>query len=163
MGYGVWLFVGLVFGVPGSWAGITSPPGPALSGPVGRLEQLRHPVRAIAVLAGGGIFVLGYVIYGLMAIFLVIIQNALDHRHFADHQLARLPLSRPSPGTGEGNRPGSAGPLPCLSRIRCCADDGECPQPATRLDPLPRRRPPSPWHCSAGLAVKDSTGIGTFG
>lgn len=75
MGYGVWLFVGLVFGVPGSWAGITSPPGPALSGPVGRLEQLRHPVRAIAVLAGGGIFVLGYVIYGLMAIFLVIIRT----------------------------------------------------------------------------------------
>lgn len=36
-GYGVWLFVGLVFGVPESWAGITSPPWPALSDTVGHL------------------------------------------------------------------------------------------------------------------------------
>ena len=34
-GYGVWLFVGLVFGVLESWAGITSPPWSALSDTVG--------------------------------------------------------------------------------------------------------------------------------
>jgi hypothetical protein len=146
-GYGVWLFAGLVFGVPESWAGITNPPWPALSDTVGHLEQLWHPVRVIVValivfivfhavryppgqsgefpardgepkrarkpcgrvarcgtgtaravsvfvyfplaagvVAGGsiiaaiassGMFVLGYVIYGLIAIFLVIIPNAL--------------------------------------------------------------------------------------
>jgi hypothetical protein len=146
-GYGVWLFVGLVFGVPESWAGITSPPWPALSDTVGHLEQLWHPVRVIVValivflafhavryppgrtgesaarhgepawartlsrwfagsgtsaaravpvvvyfplaagvvaggsviaaLAGSDTFVLGYVIYGLIAVFLVIIPNAL--------------------------------------------------------------------------------------
>lgn len=148
-GYGVWLFVGLVFGVPESWAGITNPPWPALSDTVGHLEQLWHPVRvivvalivfivfhavsyppgqtgefparegepkrvrtpcgrvartgtgtgaasavpvfvyfplAVGVVAGGSIiaaiagsdmFVLGYVIYGLIAIFLVIIPNTL--------------------------------------------------------------------------------------
>jgi hypothetical protein len=144
-GYGVWLFVGLVFGVPESWAGITSPPWPALSDTIGHLEELWHPVRvivvalivfaayhvvryppgrtgeiaaregtpkrrrtscgrfarggaagavpvlvyfpvAVGVVAGGsvlaaittsGAFVLGYVIYGLIAIFLVLIPNAL--------------------------------------------------------------------------------------
>lgn len=146
-GYGVWLFAGLVFGVPESWAGITNPPWPALSDTVGHLEQLWHPVRvivvalivflafhavsyppgqtgefpagegepkrvrtpcgrvtrrgtgtasavsvfayfplAVGVVAGGSViaaiagsdmFVLGYVIYGLIAIFLVIIPNAL--------------------------------------------------------------------------------------
>jgi hypothetical protein len=146
-GYGVWLFAGLMFGVPESWAGITNPPWPALSDTVGHLEELWHPVRvivvalivfiafhavshppgqtgefparegepkrartpngrvarsgtgtacampvlayfplAVGVVAGGSIiaaiagsdmFVLGYVIYGLIAIFLVIIPNAL--------------------------------------------------------------------------------------
>ena len=146
-GYGVWLFVGLMFGVPESWAGITNPPWPALSDTVGHLEQLWHPVRVIVValivfivfhavsyppgqtgefparegepkrartpcgrvarcgtgaasavpvlayfplaagvvaggsiiaaIAGSDMFVLGYVIYGLIAIFLVIIPNAL--------------------------------------------------------------------------------------
>ena len=146
-GYGVWLFVGLVFGVPESWAGITNPPWPALSDTVGHLEELWHPVRvivaalivfvvfhavgypptqtgefaaregepkrartpcgrvtrggasaapavhvflyfplAVGVVAGGSViaaiastdpFVLGYVMYALMAIFLVIIPNAL--------------------------------------------------------------------------------------
>jgi hypothetical protein len=153
-GYGVWLFVGLVFGVPESWAGITSPPWPALSDTIGHLEQLWHPVRvivvtlivfaafravtyppgragesaapagkpargctpcgrraragtktagavpvlvyfpvAIGVVAGGGIlaatvgggsFVLGYAIYGLIAIFLVLIPNALAFWFAAD-------------------------------------------------------------------------------
>jgi hypothetical protein len=144
-GYGVWLFVGLVFGVPESWAGITSPPWPALSDTIGHLEERWHPVRVIVValivfaayhavrypldhtgeiaapegtptrcrpscgrfarggaagvvpvlvyfpvavgvvasgavlaaIAGSGMFVLGYVIYGLIAIFLVLIPNAL--------------------------------------------------------------------------------------
>ena len=143
-GYGVWLFVGLVFGVPESLAGITNPPWPALSDTVGHLEALWHPVAvvvaalivlivfhavryppgqagefaarggepkrartpcgrfarsgtsavsvfayfplAVGVVAGGSViaaitssdmFVLGYVIYGLIAIFLVIIPNAL--------------------------------------------------------------------------------------
>lgn len=146
-GYGVWLFVGLVFGVPEAWAGITKPPWPALSETVGHLEQLWHPARIIVVTlmvfiafhalrnppgrtgesaarerngarartpcgrfarngtsaactvpvfvyfplaagvvaagsvvaaaADGDLFVLGYVIYGLIAIFLVIIPNAL--------------------------------------------------------------------------------------
>jgi hypothetical protein len=146
-GYCVWLFVSLVFGVPEIWAGITNPPWPALSGTVGHLEELWHPVRiivvtlmvfvafnvvryspghnggfaapqsgpkrartpcgraarsgtcapravpvlayfplavgviaggsVIAAIAGSGRFVLGYVIYGLIAIFLVIIPNAL--------------------------------------------------------------------------------------
>jgi len=146
-GYGVWLFAGLVFGVPESWAGITAPPWPALSETIGHLEQLWPPARVIVValvvsiafhavryppsrtgafaareakpkrartpfgrfarsgtgaaravpvfvyfplaagavaggsviaaIAGSGMFVLGYVIYGLIAIFLVIIPNAL--------------------------------------------------------------------------------------
>jgi hypothetical protein len=146
-GYGVWLFVGLVFGVPESWAGITNPPWPALSDTIGHLEELWHPVKVIVaalivfivfhavryppgqtsefaaregepqrartpcgrvarsgsraagavsvfayfplaagVVAGGSLiaaiassdpFVLGYVMYGLIAIFLVIIPNAL--------------------------------------------------------------------------------------
>jgi hypothetical protein len=153
-GYGVWLFVGLVFGVPESWAGITSPPWPALSDTIGHLEQLWHPVRVIVVAlivfaafhavtyppgrtgeftapqgkparcrtpcgrfarsdagtagavpvmvyfpvaigvvaggsilaaaAGGGLFVRGYVLYGLIAIFLVLIPNALAFWFTAD-------------------------------------------------------------------------------
>jgi hypothetical protein len=38
---GVWMFVGLVFGVPESWAGIANPPWPALSDTVGHLESGR--------------------------------------------------------------------------------------------------------------------------
>ena len=142
-----------MFGVPESWAGITSPPWPALSDTIGHLEQLWHPVRVIVVTlivfaafhavtyppgragepavpeskpargrtpcgrfaragtgaasavpvivyfpaaigvvaggsilaaaAGGGMFVLGYVIYGLTAIFLVLIPNALAARRAA--------------------------------------------------------------------------------
>jgi hypothetical protein len=153
-GFGVWLLVGLVFGVPESWAGITSPPWPALSDTIGHLEQLWHPARVIVVTlivfaafqavtyppgragesaapaskpargrtpcgrparagtktagavpvlvyfpvaigvvaggsilaaaAGGGMFVRGYVIYGLIAIFLVLIPNALAFWFAAD-------------------------------------------------------------------------------
>ena len=153
-GYGVWLFVGLVFGVPESWAAITSPPWPALSDTIGHLEQAWHPARVIVVTlivfaafhavtyppgragesaaptskptrcrtpcgrraragtgaasvvpvlvyfpvaigvaaggsilaaaAGGGMFVLGYVIYGLIALFLVVIPNALAFWFAAD-------------------------------------------------------------------------------
>jgi hypothetical protein len=152
-GYGVWLFIGLVFGVPESWAGIATPPWPALSDTVGHLESLWSPVAVIVValivfaafhalryppghtgefparpgerrtagnrrgrtpggrftrfpgevslvptfvylplaigavaagsliaaLAGGDTWVLGYVIYGLFTIFLVIVPNVLAY------------------------------------------------------------------------------------
>jgi hypothetical protein len=48
-GYGVWLLVGLVFGIPESWAGIGNPPWPALSETVGHLESLWSPVAVIVV------------------------------------------------------------------------------------------------------------------
>ena len=48
-GYGVWLFVGLVFGVPESWAGITNPPRPALSDTIAHLESLWAPTAVIVV------------------------------------------------------------------------------------------------------------------
>jgi hypothetical protein len=50
-GYGVWLFVGLVFGVPESWAGITNPPWPALSDTVGHLED-RPGAQAVPAILG---------------------------------------------------------------------------------------------------------------
>jgi hypothetical protein len=147
-GYGVWLFVGVVFGIPETWSGIATPPWPSLSNTVAHLEGLaswvrlvvvalivfvvfnvvRYPVGhtgefdtrpgeprlwrtengrfsrrpamvsavpalvyfplALAVVAAGGVvaaltsndmFVLGYVIYGLFAIFGVIIPNALAY------------------------------------------------------------------------------------
>jgi hypothetical protein len=48
-GYGVWLFAGLVFGVPESWAGLATPPWPSLSDTVIQLERLWHPVAVIIV------------------------------------------------------------------------------------------------------------------
>lgn len=48
-GYGVWLFVGLVFGIPESWAGLGNPPWPTLSTTVGHLEALWSPVAVIVV------------------------------------------------------------------------------------------------------------------
>jgi hypothetical protein len=147
-GYGFWLFLGLVFGVPESWSGLASPPWPSLSDTIAHLDALwpptavivvavivfvafyfvRVPVRRagtpacpeggtgpgrtyagrltpapadvspvpalvyvplalgaitvgsiIAALAGGGYWVEGYVIYGLIAIFLVIIPNVLAY------------------------------------------------------------------------------------
>lgn len=47
-GYGVWLFTGLVFGIPETWAGVANPPWPTLSNTVWYLESLWSPV-AIAV------------------------------------------------------------------------------------------------------------------
>ena len=47
-GYGVWLFAGLVFGVPESWAGIMAPPWPALSDTIGHLEQLWPPSGSLS-------------------------------------------------------------------------------------------------------------------
>jgi hypothetical protein len=144
-GYGVWLFAGLVFGVPESWAGIATPPWPALSDTIAHLESIWAPtavivaalivVTAVSVIrrpptqgsraaaprlpgaqtpgqqrltgpepapgrasalayfplalgavaggsliadaAGGGMWVLGYVIYGLFTIFLVLIPNIM--------------------------------------------------------------------------------------
>jgi hypothetical protein len=153
-GYGFWLFLGLVFGIPESWAGLANPPYPSLSDTIGHLEELwpptavivvavivivayyfvRVPVSqtgslaytkgglgrgagagvgrtyagrlsktpadtspvaaiiyiplALAVIAlgsiiaavtSGGYWVLGYVIYGLIAVFLVIIPNVLAY------------------------------------------------------------------------------------
>ena len=146
-GYGVWLFAGLVFGVPESWAGISNPPWPELSDTIAHLESIWAPTAAIVVAlivftafamitpplarashaasqegepgrqptahgrltrsgptaigrvsvlayfplalgavaggsliaatAGSGMWVLGYVIYGLFAIFLVIVPNIM--------------------------------------------------------------------------------------
>jgi hypothetical protein len=153
-GYGFWLFLGLVFGVPESWAGLANPPFPALSDTIAHLEEqwpptavivvavivivayyfVRVPVSrtgslaytegglgrgtgagvgrtptgrlsktpadtspvaavsyiplALGLIAVGGIvaavasgdyWVLGYVIYGLIAVFLVIIPNVLAY------------------------------------------------------------------------------------
>lgn len=48
-GYGLWLFVGLVFGIPESWAGLATPPWPALSDTIAHLESRWHPVAVIIV------------------------------------------------------------------------------------------------------------------
>jgi hypothetical protein len=48
-GYGFWLFLGLVFGVPESWAGLASPPWPALSDTVTHLDALWPPTAVIVV------------------------------------------------------------------------------------------------------------------
>ena len=48
-GYGVWLFVGLVFGVPETWAGVANPPWQTLSNTVWHLESLWSPVAIIVV------------------------------------------------------------------------------------------------------------------
>ena len=153
-GYGFWLFLGLVFGIPESWAGLASPPFPSLSNTVAPLEEqwppaavivvavivivayyfVRVPVSRtgslaytegglgrgtgagvgrthtgrlsktpadtspvaaiiyiplalgvialgsiVAAVAGGDYWVLGYVIYGLIAVFLVLIPNVLAY------------------------------------------------------------------------------------
>jgi hypothetical protein len=39
-GYGFWLFLGLVFGVPETWAGLGNPPWPSLTDTVAHLESL---------------------------------------------------------------------------------------------------------------------------
>ncbi len=153
-GYGFWLFMGLVFGVPESWAGLANPPWPALSDTITHLDALWPPTAVIVValivfvayyfvrvpvsqagslaytqgglgrgtgagvgrtyagrlsrtpadispvpaliyvplalaaiaigsviaaVASGDFWVLGYVIYGLIAIFLVIIPNVLAY------------------------------------------------------------------------------------
>jgi hypothetical protein len=48
-GYGFWLFLGLVFGVPESWAGLANPPWPALSDTVNHLDALWPPTAVIVV------------------------------------------------------------------------------------------------------------------
>lgn len=48
-GYAVWLFVGLVFGVPESWAGLATPPWQSLSNTVAHLEALWPGVAVIIV------------------------------------------------------------------------------------------------------------------
>jgi hypothetical protein len=49
-GYGFWLFLGLVFGVPEAWGGLGSPPWPSLSDTVAHLEAM-WPVTALIVVA----------------------------------------------------------------------------------------------------------------
>jgi len=153
-GYAFWLFLGLVFGIPESWAGLANPPFPSLSDTIGHLEELWPPTAVIVVavivivayyvvrvpvsqtgslaltgggpgrgtgagvgrtytgrlsktpadtspvaalvylplalaaiaigsiiaaVTSGGYWVLGYVIYGLIAVFLVIIPNVLAY------------------------------------------------------------------------------------
>ena len=48
-GYGTWLFFGLVFGLPESWAGAASPPWPTLSDTIGHLETLWPGTRVVVV------------------------------------------------------------------------------------------------------------------
>jgi hypothetical protein len=48
-GYGFWLFLGLVFGIQESWAGLANPPWPALSDTVGHLDQVWPPTAVIIV------------------------------------------------------------------------------------------------------------------
>ena len=48
-GYGFWLFLGLVFGIPESWAGLANPPWPSLSDTIGHLDALWPPTAVIVV------------------------------------------------------------------------------------------------------------------
>ena len=48
-GYGTWLFFGLVFGLPESWAGAANPPWPTLSDTIGHLETLWPGTRVVVV------------------------------------------------------------------------------------------------------------------
>ena len=49
-GYGFWLFMGLVFGVPESWAGLANPSWPSLSDTIAHLDA-RWPPTAVIVVA----------------------------------------------------------------------------------------------------------------
>lgn len=49
-GYGTWLFVGLVFGIPETWSGVANPPWPSLSNTIAHLET-RWPVTRLVVVA----------------------------------------------------------------------------------------------------------------
>ena len=48
-GYSTWLFFGLVFGLPESWAGAANPPWPTLSDTIGHLEALWPGTRVVVV------------------------------------------------------------------------------------------------------------------
>jgi hypothetical protein len=48
-GYGFWLFMGLVFGIPESWSGLANPPWPSLSDTINHLEALWSPTAVIVV------------------------------------------------------------------------------------------------------------------
>src|SRR5690242_1516076 len=50
-GYGIWLFMGLVFGIPESWAGLANPPWPSLSDTIAHLDALWPPTAVIVVAA----------------------------------------------------------------------------------------------------------------
>lgn len=105
-GYGFWLFLGLVFGVPESWAGLASPPWPALTDTVGHLDQLWPPVRVIVVAV---IVIVAYYFVRVP----VSQAGALVFRpgHGARTGLGRTRNGRLSPA------PGHARPLPALIYI----------------------------------------------
>jgi hypothetical protein len=48
-GYSTWLFFGLVFGLPESWAGAANPPWPTLSDTIAHLEKLWPGTRVVVV------------------------------------------------------------------------------------------------------------------
>jgi hypothetical protein len=48
-GYGVWLFVAIVFAIPEAWAGFGSPPWPSLSITIAHLEKLWPGTRVVVV------------------------------------------------------------------------------------------------------------------
>lgn len=48
-GYGFWLFLGLVFGIPETWAGLANPPWPSLTDTIVHLESLWTPTTIIVV------------------------------------------------------------------------------------------------------------------
>ena len=48
-GYAFWLFLGLVFGIPESWAGLANPPWPSLSDTIAHLDALWPPTAVIVV------------------------------------------------------------------------------------------------------------------
>jgi len=50
-GYGIWLLMGLVFGIPESWAGLANPPWPSLSDTIAHLDALWPPTAVIVVAA----------------------------------------------------------------------------------------------------------------
>ena len=48
-GYGFWLFLGLVFGIPETWSGVANPPWPSLTDTIVHLESLWTPTTIIVV------------------------------------------------------------------------------------------------------------------
>lgn len=102
-GYGVWLFAGLVFGVPESWAGIANPPWPALSDTIAHLESLWAPTAVIVVAP-------------LVFIAFPVIRYALVHQGCATRR--DLPGRQPTgPGRLSGPGPAAIGRASALAYL----------------------------------------------